>query len=160
VRSKDFFDNATPSGNSVAAGILLRIGLLTDNSDYQRRAATILRLTGASLRRYGAGFGRMLCALDFYLGKPYEIAIIGLPDSSDTQSLQKTVWTQYLPNKVVAQASPGDTGANEAISLLRNRPQVEGKATAYVCEQFVCKHPVTAPAELAAQLLNRAATAG
>src|SRR5688572_31181104 len=88
VRSKDFFDNATPSGNSVAAGILLRIGLLTDNSDYQRRAATILRLTGASLRRYGAGFGRMLCALDFYLGKPYEIAIIGLPGSSDTQSLQ------------------------------------------------------------------------
>jgi len=160
VRSKDFFDNATPSGNSVAASVLLRIGLLTDNSDYQRRAATILRLTAASLRRYGAGFGRMLCALDFYLGKPHEIAIVGFPESMDTQSLRKTVWAQYLPNKVVAQAPPGDTRAIEAISLLRDRPQVEGKATAYVCEQFVCKRPVTVPAELASQLLNRAATVG
>ena len=68
VRSKDFFDNATPSGNSVAADVLLRLGLLTDNSDYQRRATTILRLTSDMMRRYASGFGRMLCALDFHLG--------------------------------------------------------------------------------------------
>ncbi|MEP6911616.1 MAG: thioredoxin domain-containing protein [bacterium] len=158
VRSKDFFDNATPSGNSVAAAILLRIGLLTDDGDYQRRAATILRLTAASLRRYGPGFGRMLCSLDFYLGKPKEIAIVGDPGSEDTRSLRKAIWAPYLPNKVVAQAAPGDTSATDAISLLRNRPQIESKATAYVCEQFVCKRPVTTPAELASQLLKRAAT--
>ncbi|HEV2826577.1 MAG TPA: thioredoxin domain-containing protein, partial [Pyrinomonadaceae bacterium] len=62
VRSKDFFDNATPSGNSVAAEVLLRIGLLTDNDDYQRRAATILRLMASAIERYPAGFGRLLCA--------------------------------------------------------------------------------------------------
>jgi uncharacterized protein YyaL (SSP411 family) len=157
VRSKDFFDNATPSGNSVAASVLLRIGLLTDNSDYQRRAATILRLSAASLRRYGAGFGRMLCALDFYLGKPKEIAIIGAAGSADTQSLRKAIWAPYLPNKVVAQAISGDTSAADTISLLRNRPEIEGKATAYVCEQFVCKQPVTKPTELASQLLSRTA---
>ena len=157
VRSKDFFDNATPSGNSVAAGVLLRIGLLTDNADYQRRAAIILRLTAASVRRYGPGFGRMLCALDFYEGKPKEIAIVGDPDSADTQSLLKAIWAPYLPNKVVAQAAPGDTSATGAISLLRDRPQIEDKATAYVCEQFVCKQPVTTPAEIALQLLDRAA---
>jgi uncharacterized protein YyaL (SSP411 family) len=156
VRSKDFFDNATPSGNSVAASILLRLGLLTDNSDYQRRAATILRLNAASLGRYGAGFGRMLCALDFYLGKPKEIAIIGVGGSEDTQELLKTTWTPYLPNKVVASAAPGDTSAADAISLLRNRPQIEGRATAYVCEDFACKQPVTTPNELASQLMRRA----
>jgi uncharacterized protein len=152
VRSKDFFDNATPSGNSVAASVLLRVGLLTDNSDYQRRAATILRLTAASLRRYGAGFGRMLCALDFYLGKPKEIAIIGTADLEDTKSLLRTIWNQYLPNKVVAQAGPDDTSAADAISLLRDRTQIEGKATAYLCEQFVCKQPVTTATDLAVQL--------
>lgn len=100
----------------------------------------------------------MLCALDFYLGKPKEIAIVGDPGSADMQSLRKAIWAPYLPNKVVAQAAPGDTSATEAISLLRNRPQIESKATAYVCEQFVCKQPVTTADEIASQLLNRAAT--
>jgi uncharacterized protein YyaL (SSP411 family) len=159
VRSKDFFDNATPSGNSVAADVLLRIGLLTDNSDYQRRATTILRLTAAALRRYGAGFGRMLCALDFHLGKPKEIAIIGTPGSEDTEALLKASWSAYLPNKVVAVATAGNESAANAISLLRDRPQIDGHATAYVCEQFVCKEPVTAPTRLASQLLGKVATA-
>jgi uncharacterized protein YyaL (SSP411 family) len=152
VRSKDFFDNATPSGNSVAADVLLRIGLLTDNSDYQRRAATILRLTAAALRRYGAGFGRMLCALDFHLGKPKEIAIIGNPGSEDTESLLKAAWAPYLPNKAVALTAAGNTMATAAIPLLRDRPEIEGGATAYVCEHFVCKEPVTTPTKLASQL--------
>ena len=100
----------------------------------------------------------MLCALDFYLGQPNEIAIVGDPGSADTQSLLKAIWALYLPNKVVAQAAPGDTSATDAISLLRSRPQMDSKPTAYVCEQFVCKQPVTTPAELASQLLKRAAT--
>ena len=68
VRAKDFFDNATPSGNSVAAESLLRLGLLTSKSEYQRRAVTLLRLTADAARRYAPGFGRMLCAFDFHLG--------------------------------------------------------------------------------------------
>ena len=83
VRSKDFFDNATPAGNSVAAEVLLRFGLLTDNSDYQRRAATILRITAASLQRYPAGFGRLLCALDSTWA-PREVAIMGSSDEAAT----------------------------------------------------------------------------
>ncbi|MEK6283498.1 MAG: thioredoxin domain-containing protein [Acidobacteriota bacterium] len=159
VRSKDFFDNATPSGNSVAAEVLLRIGLLTDNADYQRRAATILRLTATAIGRYPSGFGRMLGALDFYLGKPKEIAIIGSPDSEDTQALQNEVWQTYLPNKVIALAAPGDTAASQLSPLLRDRTQLAGRATAYVCESFTCKQPVTTAGELASQLQSRTATA-
>ncbi len=159
IRSKDFFDNASPSGNSVAAEVLLRIGLLTDNSDYQRRAATILRLTAAALRRYPSGFGRMLCALDFYLGTPKEIAIIGASGSPEFQSLLKQVWKPYLPNKVVAQASPDDASAVALMPLLRDRLPLQNKPTAYVCEHFVCKEPASSAAELAAQLLNQTAAA-
>jgi uncharacterized protein YyaL (SSP411 family) len=159
IRSKDFFDNATPSGNSVAADVLLRLGLLTDNSDYQRRAATVLRLAAAMLRRYPSGFGRMLCALDFYLGRPKEIAVIGTHGSEATESLLKEVWRPYLPNKVVAQANPGDLKSAQLVPLLRERPQVGGKPTAYVCEHFTCKKPATSAEELASQLLSQAATA-
>lgn len=160
VRSKDFFDNATPSGNSVAAEVLLRIGLLTENTDYQRRAATVFRLTSSAVRRYPSGFGRLLCALDFYLGTPKEIAMIGVPNSAETQSMVTEIWKPYLPNKVVAQASPGDSSAAELISLLRDRTLLHDKPTAYVCENFACKQPVTTPGDLAAQLMNQAATAG
>lgn len=156
VRSKDFFDNATPAGNSVAAEILLRIGLLTDDADYQRRAATILRSMASTVQRYPSGFGRLLCALDFYLGSPKEIALVGEPGTLETQALQEEIWSRYLPNKVVAQVSPGDKKAGDLVPLVRQRPQVDGKTTAYVCENFVCKTPTTDPRELASQLLKTA----
>ncbi len=152
VRSKDFFDNATPSGNSVATDVLLRIGLLTDNSDYQRRAATVLRLMAATMQRYPSGFGRLLCALDFYLGTPQEIAIIGDAETAETRLLLDEIWKQYLPNKVVAQVSSTDSASAEVIPLLRGRRQLDKKPTAYVCERFTCKKPATSPAELASQL--------
>jgi len=154
VRSKDFFDNATPAGNSVAAEVLLRIGLLTDNSDYQRRAATILRLMATTVQRYPSGFGRLLCALDFYVGTPKEIAVIGSAGTSETQPLLAEIWSLYLPNRVVAQGSPGDTRATALVPLLRDRTPLENKATAFVCEHFTCKTPVTIPTELASQLGN------
>jgi uncharacterized protein YyaL (SSP411 family) len=157
VRSKDFFDNATPSGNSVAAEVLLKIGLLTDNDDYQRRAATILRLMASAVERYPSGFGRLLCALDFYLGTPKEIALIGEPGTTETQTLQDQIWTPYLPNKIVAQASPIDTKIAEIVPLLRDRPQLDGKATVYVCEHFTCKNPTRNPAEVASQLASSVA---
>ena len=160
VRSKDFFDNATPSGNSVAAEALLRIGQLTVNSDYQRRAATILRLMASTVQRYPSGFGCLLCALDFYLGTPKEIALIGEPGSSETQALQDEIWRPYLPNKVVAQGSPGDTNAADFVPLLRERPQMDGKATVYLCEHFTCAKPTTDPQELASQLTTDRAGAG
>jgi uncharacterized protein YyaL (SSP411 family) len=95
----------------------------------------------------------MLCALDFYLGSPREIAIIGSPTSTETQSLLREIWRQYLPNKVVAPAAPNDQKATELIPLLRDRQQLQDKSTVYVCENFVCKRPVNTPPELAAQLL-------
>ncbi|HXL81173.1 MAG TPA: hypothetical protein VN951_09890, partial [Pyrinomonadaceae bacterium] len=158
-RAKDFFDNATPSGNSVAAEVLLRLGLLTTNQDYQRRAITILRLTANGVLRYPSGFGRLLCALEFYLDTPKEIALVGAADSPQTVALAREIWSRYLPNKVVAQAFPNQADAFEVIPLLHGRGEIAGKATAYVCEHFACKNAVTTAPELAAQLTRNAATA-
>ena len=159
VRAKDFFDNATPSGNSVAAEILLRLGLLTNNSDYRRRAATLLRLSSVPVRRYPTGFGRMLCAFDFELGEPREIVVMGDRGAADTRVLMDEIWKLYLPNRVIAQASPSDSEAISMIPLLRDRPQSNGAATAYVCKNFTCLEPVTEPERLTGQLKEKAATA-
>jgi uncharacterized protein YyaL (SSP411 family) len=152
VRQKDFFDNATPSGNSVAAEVLLRLAVLTEQPAYQRKAVTIFRLVHDTLARYPSAFGCLLGALDFYLSTPKEIVLVGTPARADFDALAREVWRRYLPNKVVAQAAEGDEEARALVPLLRDRPALGGRPTAYVCENYTCRQPVTTPAELAAQL--------
>ncbi|MDX6693813.1 MAG: uncharacterized protein QOF02_1416 [Blastocatellia bacterium] len=158
VRSKDFMDNATPSGNSVAAEVLLKLAVLTGNEDYSRRAVNIFRLLRASLTRYPTAFGRLLAALDFHLSSPKEIAIIGPRGDAQTQALVREVWKEYLPNKVLAQADEHETRAAEIVPLLRERSMTRGTATAFVCENYTCQQPVTTAEELAAQLRDERAT--
>jgi uncharacterized protein YyaL (SSP411 family) len=114
----------------------------------------------SSVQRYPSGFGRLLCALDFYVGTPKEIALVGDLDKPETQSLMDEIWSRYLPNKVVATVSPTNTRAGDLVPLLRERPQIDGKATVYICEHFACKNPTTDPRELASQLLPNRAEAG
>jgi uncharacterized protein YyaL (SSP411 family) len=152
VRSKDFFDNATPSGNSVAAGLMLRLAVLTENETYHRRAVTIFRLLRDTVARQPSGFGCLLSALDFYLSTPKEIAVVAPPASSGGEELLREVWRRYLPNKVVALSTGAGDDASSSVPLLRDRPAIDGRATAYVCEHYACKQPVARPEELAKQL--------
>ncbi|HEX8458015.1 MAG TPA: thioredoxin domain-containing protein [Pyrinomonadaceae bacterium] len=152
VRNKDFMDNATPAGNSVAAELLLRLALLTENQEYARRAVTIFRLLRHQMVRYPTAFGYLLGALDFHLSTPKEIVIVGQPGADDTRALLREVWRRYLPNKVVAQTAERDGEAARLVPLVRERPALGGRSTAYVCENYSCLQPVTTPGELAAQL--------
>jgi uncharacterized protein len=150
VRSKDYFDNATPSGNSVAAGVLLRLALLSDKDDFRNRAITIFRQITESARRYPSGFGHALCDIDFYLSTPKEIAIVGINEPA-IHDFVREVWRNYLPNKIVAPALAESVGAAASIPLLRDRPSGD-LVTAYVCEHFTCRQPVNDVQQLAAQL--------
>jgi uncharacterized protein YyaL (SSP411 family) len=152
VRSKDFFDNATPSGNSVAVDVLLHLSILTGNDSYRRLALTTLRLLLAPISRYPSAFGRALCAFDFYLSSPKEIAIIGEPENPATHALSRVVWQSYLPNRVIACSSSTSQDAPALIPLLQGRETIHGGATAYVCQDYTCKSPVTDPMDLEAQL--------
>jgi uncharacterized protein len=158
VRSKDFLDNATPSGNSVAAEVLLYLSSLTANEDYARKAVTIFRLLSDPLKRYASAFGRLLGALDFYLSTPKEIAIIGELEKPETRELRREVWGRFLPNKVVAQTAGNDARAAQVVPLLLNRTMVDGRPTVYVCEHYTCQQPVTSAVELARQLSSRSAS--
>jgi uncharacterized protein len=152
TRNKDYSDNATPSGNSVAVDILLRMHMLFNEEGYERKAVSILNTLARPMERFPGGFGHLLGALDFYLSTKKEIAIIGKRDGADTKALLDVVYSRYLPNKIVVLAESGDSSASSLIPLLANRDSIGGKATAYVCEHFTCKQPVTIPDELAAQL--------
>ncbi len=153
VRPKDLQDNAVPSGNSVAAEVLLRLSHLTGEASYEEAGASALRLVRDVMGRAPTGFGHALCALDLVLGPVHEVAIVGPIDAPATRALTREVTVRrYLPNAVLAVAGPEDDGAREAVALLTDREPRDGQPTAYVCEHFTCKLPVTAPEDLAAQL--------
>jgi len=132
TRTKDFFDNATPSGNSVAADVLLKLAAVLDRPDYRKKAEDIFLSTAGFLKQYASGFGRMLGAVDFYVGPSKEVAIIGSPEE-----FLRVLRKRYTPRTVVA------AGSDDRIALLRSRPMVNGHPTAYVCENFTCQQPST-----------------
>jgi uncharacterized protein YyaL (SSP411 family) len=146
TRPKDLQDNAVPSGNAMAAIVLLKLGAFTGEGRYTDAAERALRMVQPALGSAPTGFAQWLSALDFALGEPREIAIVG---DGGADKLLDVVWSEYRPNQVVACAR----GAEDAsVPLLERRTPLNGKATAYVCRNFVCELPVTEPEALAAQL--------
>jgi hypothetical protein len=151
VRPRDLQDNATPSGNAMAAFVLLRLAALTADARYREPAETALRLIQPMAGNYPTAFAHWLCAMDFALSKPKEIALVGDPTRADTRALLDVIGKPYRPNQVVAVTAATD---RSVIPLLEGRAQVDGRATAYVCENFACRLPVTESDALAALLAS------
>ncbi len=147
IRSKDFYDNATPSGNSAAADVLLKLAKLTGEEKYERFAVTLLRLVAPQIRRFPNAFGRVLSALEFHLNPTKEIVIIG----EKNNELEREVWKMFLPDKVVVLAAENQTD-DDLIPLLKNRKAIDSQPTGYVCENFVCQKPVVSADELIKQI--------
>jgi uncharacterized protein YyaL (SSP411 family) len=161
VRPKELSDNAVPSGNSASADVLQRLAHLTGEASYEKAGVDALRLVRDAMAGAPTGFGHALGALDAYLSTVKEVAIVGDPGSEETAALVDEVTTKrFLPNHVLAVSSPDDRASSAAVALLRDRPQRDGRATAYVCERFECRLPVTDPADLAAQLMDAPITPG
>ncbi|MGI8479855.1 MAG: thioredoxin domain-containing protein [Gaiellaceae bacterium] len=153
IRPKELYDNAVPSGNSAAADILQRMSLLTGDPEEERLGVSAIRLVRDVLAGVPTGFGHALSALDLYLGPTHEVAIVGDPTDERTRALvDEVVRARFLPNTVLAVADPRDQEATETVPLLRDRPQIDGLPTAYVCQRFACRLPVTRPEDLATQL--------
>ena len=146
VRPRAVFDNPIPSGNSAATFALLRLEALTGEAEYGRLALAAFRTARDLMSRAPLGLAYLLSALDFYLSPQMQIAIVGGPEEEDTQRMVRAVFDRYLPNAVVA------VGEADSAPLLAGRARTDGRVTAYVCEHFACKLPVTGVDELAEQL--------
>ncbi len=152
ARRKDLGDHPIPAGNSAAALGLLRLAALTGEHDYEKWAEGVLRLMYPAAIRHPEGFGHLLQALDFHLEGTREVALVAPPDggTEGLAELAAVVRAAYRPRLVLA----GGPQGSERPELLRDRPAVDGKAAAYVCENFSCQAPVTSPNALAAQIGN------
>jgi uncharacterized protein len=150
VRPKEYQDNATPAENSLASNGLLRLAALTGVGRYEVPAEEVLRLLGTVLAEHASAFAYLLGALERLVTPPLEVAVIGDSKDDGADALRREVQGRLLPAAVTVSAAPG--GGADVTPLLADRALVDGKATAYVCEHFACRRPVTSPEELRAEL--------
>jgi|SRR5881394_35084 len=141
ARRKEIGDHPIPSGNSAAALGLLRLEALTGERPYGEQAEGVLRLFAKAAPRRPDAFAHLLRALDFRLAPTKEVALIG----EEIAELAAVVRASYHPHLVLAGGPPGSTSP----PLLTDRPTMDSRPTAYVCEHFTCQAPVTTPKYLA-----------
>ena len=153
VRSKNPYDNATPSGNSLAVMSLMRLGTILDRPDLWKKAEQTLKLFEPMLREMPTGFGQMLCCLDFFSRRPVEVVLVGEPEAIDMKNLLKAAYRRLLSNRVIVRTDPEKRDdLSRRIPLISGKTALDGKPTAYVCKDSVCSAPVTTDVQLDALL--------
>ena len=146
VRSKEIYDGAIPSGNSVAVYNLLRLAHMTGKTDYTEKAEAIIKALSDPVKKYPAGHSQLMVALEFALNPSYEVVIVGDPQKQDTRLMLAALRRPFIPEKIVL-FRPADKSSAEAITAIapftRSMAARNGQATAYVCQEFACKLPTT-----------------
>jgi uncharacterized protein YyaL (SSP411 family) len=138
TRAKDVDDDPLPSGNSMLASVLIRLGRIWGDEALVAQGAAVLRLLAPAMERIPRPFAWALCALDLHLAPPRELAVVG-----DVRSeVARAALAGFQPRTVVA------VGPSEDVPLLAGKGLVDGEPAVYVCERFACRAPVTRAAEL------------
>jgi uncharacterized protein len=155
-RTREAYDGAEPSPNSTAAMNLLRLAQFTDRAQWRDKAQKTLSAFAARLQSQPEAVPALASALDFRLAQAKQILIAGDPSSRDTRELLHEVNARFLPNKILILADGGSGQQQLArwLPFAAGAHRMQGRATAYVCENYVCKLPTADPRVLA-QLLDK-----
>lgn len=150
TRPKDIQDNATPAGNALAAGALLRLSAFSERPDLNSIAEDMLGSVQNLLVQHPTAFAYWLQDLDFAVGPVRQIAVVGPRTDSQTVGMIEHVWHAFRPRTVLAAAEPA--ALTNAPGLLRDRNMIQGKTTVYICEGFTCNFPINTLQGLKEQL--------
>ena len=143
TRQKDLYDSSVPSGNSMAATALLRLGKLTGRQDLIEAATQILQAASRVMQQAPAAAGQMLIAADMYLGPVHEIVILGHEHRAETLETLAELRRRFIPNRVVAfRQSATRDGSPHLGALFSGKTAESPEPTVYVCENYSCQAPL------------------
>ena len=155
MQTREDYDGAEPSPNSVATMNLLRLWQMTDRKDWRNKADKAFAVFSPRLEKFPEALPQLVAALDYSLSKPKQIIIAGQPDAADTRAVLRLVYERYIPNKIlmVADGGQGQKQLAQWLPFIASVSRKQGRATAYICEDYVCKLP-TADPQVVARLLD------
>ena len=140
ARLKNPADEAIPSANAIAALSLLTLAQLTGKDEYCKKGEGTLRAFHGRMNKSPAAFAGCLAALDHYLASPTEIVLAGPKDHAAFKEMQKAVYEDYRPNKIVLWNEAEST--QKLLPLAEGRAAVKGEPTVYLCQKQTCHPPV------------------
>ena len=155
VRQKDSQDNATPSGNAMAATALLKLSRLTGRQDLEERAVKTLEMLSGQMKNAPSASGQALIALEFLLGNPLEAVVVDGETPGESAAMLGELYHHFLPNKVVLRRPRelSDADLSPAVKeLLAGKTAQDGKPAIYLCEHGTCQAPLAETEALKAAL--------
>ncbi|HUP63217.1 MAG TPA: hypothetical protein VNA69_22695 [Thermoanaerobaculia bacterium] len=161
ARPKEIYDGAIPSGNSVQLLNLLRIARMTGDTELESRAGKLVRAISGQVHQSPSISPHLLSRAAFALGPSFEVVIAAdNPAASDTRAMRRTLFSQFLPNKVVVfrPASGDEPPITRIAPYTKMQRAIGGKATVYVCTNYVCKLPTTDPGKMVSLFAQRTST--
>jgi uncharacterized protein YyaL (SSP411 family) len=146
-RTKNFYDLAMPSGNSMAASNLLRLYHYSQKNVYLDNAVRIMKAGSRSAAENPFGFGQMLNSIYLYVKRPVEVTVIFTDSSEGTiDNYSLAVWLnkQYLPNGILGTVHINELQKLQVYPFFKGRQPQDARETAYVCKNFSCSLPIHA----------------
>ena len=140
-RTKPTADDATPSGNGIAAGVLLRLGHLLGETRYLETAERILRLFSATANRLPSAHGSLLIAMEEYLYPPRIIVLRS--DPKTTREWTRSLLSQYAPDTMIMTIPNDEENLPGVLNNLKSALKPAGETTAYICQGVSCSPPIT-----------------
>jgi uncharacterized protein YyaL (SSP411 family) len=156
VRNKPDYDGAVPSGNSIASLVLLKLGQMTMNQSFTKHGEQIFRAFSMRLTQSPASQAALLAAFNFWLGPKREIVIAGDLQQDETREILKVIHSRFMPDTVTLfhKGDKSDKAIYKIVPFIEHQTAIDGKATVYVCQNYVCKQPVHTARELEKLLLD------
>jgi uncharacterized protein YyaL (SSP411 family) len=153
TRNKDVHDSSVPSGSSMTATSLLRLGKLTGNQRLVDAAATTINNALPIIQRQPAAAGQMLVAADFLLGPTKEIVVAGDSENTETQNVLRALQQKFIPRTVLAFLDTRKQPYSRHLdALLKGKEAVDGNVTLFICEDFSCQAPISGEDEILAAI--------
>jgi uncharacterized protein YyaL (SSP411 family) len=145
INTKEIYDGAIPSSNSVSAMNLMKLGRITNNINFEEMSNQIFYNFSDDIVKYPLGYTYLLSAFDFAVGPSNEIIIIGEKKIEDSKKFINIIKDLYLPSILIINIF--DIKQNNSIfnliPYLKNYKMIDNKTTLYFCEKYQCKKPIT-----------------
>lgn len=132
TRPKELYDGAMPSGNSVAALVLLKLSRLTDRNEYEDIVNEMFQSFGGKVDRYPAGYTYFLTTYMLAVKESMEIVLVGEKEAKETSEMLRIINNEFLPHVTISLKKNGDN----------NYIMVDEKTTAYICRGHSCSKPM------------------
>ena len=155
MKTKEVYDGAIPSGNSVAAMDMMLLARITGNVEFENRVEKLLKFFSADISPYPMGYTFLLGVVDFAVGPAREIVLVGNSQTGSCEEMIRTIYRRYLPNTVIVfkDMQKSSDRLLKLVPYTKEMEATEGKCTAFVCEKFACKVPVTNVHDLENELM-------